>query len=127
MRLTDEVRSAQLDAETNRLRAELFSGVSHDLKTPLSAITASVTSLLEGTRFTEQSRYEHLDTIRQEAEHLDRVVTNLMDLARLRAGALVPARVPVAIDELIEAVVARLQPLLDGRPVNLNLHDELPE
>ena len=126
-RLVDEVRSAQLEAETNKLRAALFSGVTHDLKTPLSAITASVTSLLEGSTFTEEQRYEHLDTIRQEAGHLDRVVTNLMDLARLRAGALVPARVPASIDELIEAVVARLQPLLAGRETHLDLHDELPE
>lgn len=126
-RLTHEVRSAPLDAETNRLRAALFSGVTHDLKTPLAAITASVTSLLEGRRFDEQQRYEHLDTIRQEAEHLNRVVTNLMDLARLRAGALAPARVPAAIDELIEAVVARLQPLLEDREVHLNLRGDLPE
>lgn len=127
MRLTDEVRSAQLDAETSRLRAALFSGVTHDLKTPLAAITASVTSLLEGTPFDEQQRFEHLDTIRQEAEHLNRVVTNLMDLARLRAGALVPKPVPAAIDELIEAVVARHQPFLEGRDVAISLRGELPE
>ena len=126
-RLAAEVQAAQLDAETNRLRAALFSGVTHDLKTPLSAITASVTSLLEGTNFNEIERYEHLDTIRQEAEHLNRVVTNLMDLARLRAGALVPARVPASMDELIEAVVARLRPMLEERSVNLNLHEDLPE
>lgn len=126
-RLADEVRDAQLEAETNRLRAALFSGVTHDLKTPLAAITASVTSMLEGSRFTESERFEHLDTIRQEAEHLNRVVNNLMDLARLRAGALIPARVPAAIDELIEAVVARLQPLLDGREVQLDLRGDLPE
>ncbi|MEA2452380.1 MAG: two-component system, OmpR family, sensor histidine kinase KdpD [Actinomycetota bacterium] len=126
-RLTDEVRSAQLDAETNSLRAALFSGVTHDLKTPLSAITASVTSLIEGQDFSEQERFDHLDTIRLEAAHLDRVVTNLMDLARLRAGALVPARVPAAIDELIEAVVARLQPLLAGRDVDLRFKADLPE
>lgn len=127
LRLTEEVRSAQLDAETSRLRAALFSGVTHDLKTPLAAITASVTSLLEGTSFNEQQRFEHLDTIRQEAEHLNRVVSNLMDLARLRAGALVPKPVPAAIDELIEAVVARHQPFLDGRDVAINLKGELPE
>jgi two-component system sensor histidine kinase KdpD len=127
IRLTEEVRTAQLDAETSRLRAALFSGVTHDLKTPLAAITASVTSLLEGTAFSEQQRYEHLDTIRQEAEHLNRVVTNLMDLARLRAGALVPKRVPAAMDELIEAVVARNQPFLGGRDVSIDLKGELPE
>ncbi len=126
-RLADAVRTAELEAETNRLRAALFSGVTHDLKTPLAAITASVTSLLEGSTFSDQQRYEHLDTIRQEAEHLNRVVTNLMDLARLRAGALVPSRTPASIDELIEAVVARLQPFLDGREVRLNMRGELPE
>jgi two-component system, OmpR family, sensor histidine kinase KdpD len=126
-RLTDEVRNAQLDAETNRLRAALFSGVTHDLKTPLAVITASVTSLQEGTAFDEGQRLDHLDTIRQEAGHLDRVVTNLMDLARLRAGALVPKRVPAAMDELIEAVVARNQPLLSGRDVDIELKGDLPE
>lgn len=126
-RLTDEVRTAQLDAETNRLRAALFSGVTHDLKTPLAAITASVTSLQEGTAFNEEQRAEHLDTIRQEADHLNRVVTNLMDLARLRAGALVPKRVPAAIDELIEAVVARHQSFLHGRDVIIDLKGDLPE
>jgi two-component system sensor histidine kinase KdpD len=126
-RLTDEVRTAQLDAETNRLRAALFWGVTHDLKTPLAAITASVTSLQEGGAFDEQQRIDHLDTIRQEADHLDRVVTNLMDLARLRAGALVPKRVPAAIDELIEAVVARHQSFLQGRDVNFELKGDLPE
>ena len=125
--LTDEVRSAQVDAETNRLRAALFSGVTHDLKTPLSAITASVTSLLEDTPFTREQRFEHLDTIRQEAERLNRVVSNLMDLARFRAGALVPSRQPAAIDELIEAVVARMQPFLGGRDVRLSLRGDLPE
>jgi two-component system, OmpR family, sensor histidine kinase KdpD len=126
-RLTTAVQAAQVEAETNRLRAALFSGVTHDLKTPLSAITASVTSLLEGSTFSDEQRYEHLDTIRQEAEHLNRVVTNLMDLARLRAGALVPDRSPAAIDELIEAVVARLQPSLDDRDVQLHMRDDLPE
>lgn len=125
--LTDEVRSAQVEAETNRLRAALFSGVTHDLKTPLSAITASVTSLLEDTPFTREQRFEHLDTIRQEAERLNRVVSNLMDLARFRAGALVPRRQPAAIDELIEAVVARMRPFLGGRDVRLSLRGDLPE
>ncbi len=127
LRLSDEVQRAQFEAETARLRAALFSGVTHDLKTPLSAITASVTSLQDGSRFTPEEQHEHLDTIRQEAEHLDRLITNLMDLARLRAGALVPSKVPAAIDELIEAVVARLRPVLAGRDVQVHLRGELPE
>jgi two-component system sensor histidine kinase KdpD len=127
VRLSDEVKRAQLDAETSRLRATLFSGVTHDLKTPLSAITASVTSLLDGSEFSDEELSDHLETIRQEADHLNRVLSNLLDLARLRSGALTPAKVPAAIDELIEGVVARLQPLLDGRDVSLRIGDDFPE
>jgi two-component system, OmpR family, sensor histidine kinase KdpD len=127
VRLSDEVKRVQFDAETSRLRAALFSGVTHDLKTPLSAITASVTSLLDGSGFSPQERYDHLETIRQEAEHLNRVVSNLLDLSRLRAGALTPSKAPAAIDELIEAVVARLQPLLKGRDVSITVREDLPE
>jgi two-component system sensor histidine kinase KdpD len=127
VRLSKEVKRAQLDAETSRLRATLFSGVTHDLRTPLSAITASVTSLLDGSGFSDQDRFDHLETIRQEAEHLNRVLSNLLDLSRLRAGALMPAKARGAIDELIEAVIARLQPLLHGRDVTLNVREDLPD
>jgi two-component system, OmpR family, sensor histidine kinase KdpD len=127
VRLSDEVKRAQMDAETNRLRAALFSGVTHDLKTPLSAITASVTSLLDGTGFSNGDRFDHLEMIRHEAEHLNRVVSNLLDLSRLRAGALTPSKVPGAIDELIEAVVSRLRPLLEDREVRIDVRDNLPE
>jgi two-component system, OmpR family, sensor histidine kinase KdpD len=127
MRLSEEVKSAQLDAETNRLRAALFSGVTHDLKTPLSAITASVTSMLDGSGFTDEQRRDHLETIQHEAEHLNRVLSNLLDLSRLRSGALTPDKAPAAIDELIEAVIARLRPQLRGRDVELKLKNDFPE
>jgi two-component system sensor histidine kinase KdpD len=127
VRLSDEVKRVQLDAETSRLRATLFSGVTHDLKTPLSAITTSATSLLDGSGFSDEERFEHVETIRQEAEHLNRVLTNLLDLSRLRSGALTPAKAPAAIDELIEAVIGRLRPLLYERDVSLKLRDDLPD
>lgn len=127
VRLSDEMKRVQLDAETSRLRAALFSGVTHDLKTPLSAITASVTSLLDGSGFSDSERIDHLETIRQEAEHLNRVLSNLLDLSRLRSGALTPAKAPAAIEELIEAVIGRLRPLLHGRDVSLNLRDDFPD
>jgi two-component system sensor histidine kinase KdpD len=127
VRLSHEVKRAHLDAETSRLRATLFSGVTHDLRTPLSAITASVTSLLDGAGFSDEDRFDHLETIRHEAEHLNRVLSNLLDLARLRVGALTPAKAPGAMDELIESVIARLRPLLRGRDLSLNVRDDLPD
>ena len=127
VRLSVEVRRAELEAQASQLKAALFSGVTHDVKTPLAAITTSVTSLIEGRGFSEADRRAHLDTIKQEAERLHRVVNNLLDVARLRAGALEPMRKPTGIDEVLENVVSRLQPLLAGREVEMRIGDDVPE
>ena len=127
IRLREEVRRTELEAESHRLKASLFSGVTHDVKTPLAAITASVTSLLEGRGFTVDQSREHLEMIKQEAERLHRVVNNLLDLSRLRAGAHQPVKEPVAVDEVVESVVARMRHLLDGREVIVRIPDDLPD
>jgi two-component system sensor histidine kinase KdpD len=128
MRLSSEAQEARVEAETNRSRAALFSSVTHDLRTPLASITASVTSILEDERaLRDVDRTELLETIRQEAERLNRLVGNLLDLSRMRAGALAPSKSITALDEVIEAVVARLEPLLVGHDVRVILREELPE
>lgn len=127
VRLSEQVRRAELEAHASQLKAALFSGVTHDVKTPLAAITTSVTSLIEGRGFSAEARRAHLDTIKQEAERLHRVVNNLLDVARLRAGALEPNKKPAAIDELMESVVSRLQPLLAGRAIDIRVGDDVPE
>lgn len=126
-RLSEEVRRAELAANASRLKAALFSGVTHDVKTPLASITAAVTSLMEGTGFPEAAKREHLETIKQEAERLHRVVNNLLDVARLRAGALVTAKKPSPIDELMESVLNRLRPHLRGREIEIRVDDDVPE
>ena len=127
IRLRDEIKRAEIESRSNSLKATLFSGVTHDVKTPLAAITASVTSLLEGDGFTESQRREHLEMIKQEAERMHRVVNNLLDLARLRAGAIRPKTAPADIEELIESVVARLRPRLNGHDVLVNVDEGLPD
>ena len=127
VRLSAEVRRAELEAQASQLKAALFSGVTHDVKTPLAAITTSVTSLIEGHGFSESDRRAHLETIKQEAERLHRVVNNLLDVARLRAGALEPIKTRNPIDELMESVVSRLQPLLEGRDIDMRIGDDVPE
>ncbi|MBI2237540.1 MAG: DUF4118 domain-containing protein [Actinobacteria bacterium] len=128
MRLASEAENARVDAEASQARAALFSSVTHDLRTPLASITASVTSLLdESPGLGPEDRHELLETIRQEAERLNRLVGNLLDLSRIRAGALSPVKGLVAIDEVIEGVVARLQPRLQGYAIRLVLRDNLPE
>ncbi|HEV3473957.1 MAG TPA: ATP-binding protein [Actinomycetota bacterium] len=128
MRLATEAAGARLDADTSRTRAALFSSVTHDLRTPLASITASVTSLLEEDAVTSpEDRRELLETIRQEGQRLNRLVGNLLDLSRMRAGALTPAKAPAAIDEVVEGVVGRLQPTLEGHDIRLMLRDNLPD
>lgn len=127
MRLTVEVRRAELEARASQVKAALFSGVTHDVKTPLAAIMAAVTSLIDGRGFSDQERREHLDTIKQEAERLHRVVNNLLEVARLRAGGFIVDKVPSPVDELMESVLNRLRPLLDGRPVEIRVAEDVPE
>jgi two-component system sensor histidine kinase KdpD len=125
--LDEEVRRVRLEAEAITTRAALFSSVTHDLRTPLASIKASVTSLLEsGDRYTPAQRTEFLETILEETDRLNRLVGNIVDLARLRAGALVPAKVPVGIEDVIEAVLARMRPLLRERTIRTIFRPNLP-
>src|SRR5919106_2119128 len=119
---------AQLDAETNQLRAAMFSSVTHDLRTPLASIKAGVTSLLDpSVRHDMHQERELLTTILEETDRLNRLVGNLLDLARIRAGALTPARHPVAMDEIVEVVLARMRPRLAGHTVTADLPASLPD
>ena len=127
-RLDARARLAQLDAETNQLRAAMFSSVTHDLRTPLASIKAGVTSLLDVTaRHDEEQERELLTTILEETDRLNRLVGNILDLAKIRAGALIPKRVPTAVDEVAEAVVARMRSRMSGLTVDLQLANGLPE
>jgi len=127
-RLDARARLAQLDAETNQLRAAMFSSVTHDLRTPLASIKAGVTSLLDGsvTHGPDQQR-ELLQTVLEETDRLNRLVGNIMDLARIRAGALTPRRTPSAIDEIVEATVARLRTLFTAVDLQLFVAPDVPE
>jgi two-component system sensor histidine kinase KdpD len=127
-RLDARARLAQLDAETNQLRAAMFSSVTHDLRTPLASIKAGVTSLLDADvqHDAEQER-DLLTTILEETDRLNRLVGNILDLARVRAGALIPRRLPVAIDEIAEAVVGRLRQRRSDVTIDLQFPADLPE
>lgn len=128
IRLSDEARNVQLEIEATRLRAALFSSVTHDLRTPLGSITTAVTSLLDpGGTFTTEQVTEHLQTIREEAERLNRLVGNLLDLSRIRSGALLPAKVEAAIDEVIESVLRRLRGQLEARELRVEIQEDIPD
>ncbi|HEY7478441.1 MAG TPA: ATP-binding protein [Actinomycetota bacterium] len=121
-RLDARARLAQVDAETNQLRAAMFSSVTHDLRTPLASIKAGVTSLLdEGVHYDQEQERELLTTILEETDRLNRLVGNILDLAKVRAGALIPRKVRTAVDEVAEAVVGRLTPTMRAKGLRLDL------
>lgn len=126
-RLDTQVADARLEADRNEARAALFSSVTHDLRTPLASIKAGVSSLLqEDVVLGDEQRRELLRTVLEETDRLNLLVGNLLDLAKLRAGALVPAREPTALDEVIEAVLHRMRPRLTDVRVRTLLR-EVPE
>ncbi len=127
-RLDAEMRDARVRAETNQLRAALFSSVTHDLRTPLASIKASVTGLLdERAELGPEQRRELLLTVVEETDRLNRLVGNILDLARIRAGALVPAKQPLSLEDVIASVVHRLEATLRKVEVRTLVHPDLPD
>jgi two-component system, OmpR family, sensor histidine kinase KdpD len=107
-RLAREAGRAQLLEESDRLKSALLSSVSHDLRTPLSAIKASATVLLkEGPALDSSTRQDLLSAINEETDRLNRLVGDLLDQSRIEAGALRLKRDWCDMDELIRAVARR--------------------
>ncbi len=107
-RLAREAGRAQLLEESDRLKSALLSSVSHDLRTPLSAIKASATVLLkEGQALDPTTRQDLLSAINEETDRLNRLVGDLLDMSRIEAGALRLKRDWCDMDELIRAVARR--------------------
>ncbi|MBA3429934.1 MAG: hypothetical protein H0U16_00425, partial [Actinobacteria bacterium] len=93
-----------------------------------ASIMASVTSLLDaGVDFAPTDHRELLETIHHEAARLNRLIANFLDLSRMRAGVLVANRSPGGIDEIVEAVLARMRETLRGHNVRLILREDLPD
>lgn len=118
---------AEAMAETERFRNALLSSVSHDLRTPLTAILGSVTALRSNPSFyDDRARDELLATIQEESERLDRFVNNLLDITRLESGALVANREWLSVGEVIDAVCERVGQKVGGLALVRRLQPALP-
>jgi K+-sensing histidine kinase KdpD len=125
-RLAEDANRAALLEQVDRQRSALLRSVSHDLRTPLSAISAAASELQSPIAHDESTRQELLDVVSDQASRLDRLVANLLDLSRVEAGALRPDRQAVAVDELVHDRLAGLGRLLAGVVVRVHIPDELP-
>jgi len=126
-RLRHESLQIEVLRRTDALRAALISSVSHDLRTPLTSIKAAASSLLqEDVQWDDEERHSFTLAIEQEADRLNRLVENLLDISRIEAGALQPEKEWYPFGELLHDVLGRMQPLLQGRQVTTNLPEDLP-
>ncbi|WP_405858438.1 sensor histidine kinase KdpD [Streptomyces sp. NBC_00090] len=101
-RLVGEAEEARKQAEGNKIRTSLLAAVSHDLRTPLASIKASVSSLRsDDVEWSEQDRGELLEGIEAGADRLDHLVGNLLDMSRLQTGTVTPLIRTVDLDEVV--------------------------
>ncbi len=131
-------RSSQAKAlkQSERLKSALLDAVTHDLRTPLTSIKASVTTLLDdqlatqdgalATPLGEEGRQEMLEVINEEADRLDRFIEGLMELARIEAGEMQLQRQWSSLEEIIMSAMRRAEPRTRGHQIEMWLDDELP-
>lgn len=122
--------------QSDRLKSALLDAVTHDLRTPLTSIKASVTTLLDDERspmrganedrLGEEGRREMLEVIDEEADRLDRFIGSLMELARIEAGEMQLRRQWASLDGIIMAAMKRAEPRTRDHRIELWLDDELP-
>lgn len=126
-RLQHENLRVEVLQRTDALRAALLSSVSHDLRTPLTVVKAAASSLLqEDVHWDEEAQRSFARSIEREADRLNRLVGNLLDMSRIEDGALKPEKDWYQMTALIQDVLDRLHPLLQGRQVSLHLPTDLP-
>jgi two-component system sensor histidine kinase KdpD len=127
IQLAEKARQAQILRETERLQTALLNSISHDLRTPLTSITGALSSLHDDDAFLDEAaRRDLVDTALGEAERMNRLVNNLLDMTRLESGALKLVREPADVPDLIGVVLDQLGSRLHSHELALDLPDDLP-
>lgn len=127
VRLAEQARAAALLTESDRLRTALFNSISHELKTPLSSIIGSVSSLSETEGvYTEAARRELLETIQDGATRMERLISNLLDTARLESGMMQLKIDWCDIEDVIGTALHRLRERTQQYSLDVCISEEIP-
>jgi two-component system sensor histidine kinase KdpD len=125
--LAEQARQAELLQATEKLQTALLNSISHDLRTPLVSITGTLSSLAEGgPALDDEGRRSLIETARGEADRLNRLVGNLLNMTRLEAGAMRISYQPCDVQDVIGAALEHLGDRLGVRPVEIDIPDDLP-
>ena len=127
---------AEAVKRSDRLKSALLDAVTHDLRTPLTSIKASITTLIDEARgptaesqsvvLDKDSRFDMLEVIDQESDRLNRFISDLIDLARIEAGELHLRRRWGAVDEIISTALERAKSLTTNHHLKVTSEKELP-
>jgi two-component system sensor histidine kinase KdpD len=127
VRLTEQARKTQVEIEAERLRNSLLSSISHDLRTPLATIVGSASTLVEEDQtLTKLEQHELGCAIYDEARRMSSLINNILDMARLDAGAIQLKKEWYPLEEIIGVVLNRLQKQLSERQVTVKLPAGVP-
>lgn len=125
--LAEQARQAELLQATEKLQTALLNSISHDLRTPLVSITGALSSLREETlKLNIEDQKSLLETAYGEAERLNRLVGNLLNMTRLEAGAIHLRLEPCDVQDAIGAALDLLEERLGKKPVKINIPADLP-
>ena len=122
-RALEDASHAEAARQSELLKSALLDSLAHDIKTPLTSIKAAVTSLLGSAPDADR---ELLTIINEEADRLNRLAAEVVEMARIEAGKLHLDKQPVAVAELITGALAEFAAQLKGRPVTIHVADDLP-
>lgn len=133
---SEAARQAEVFRQSEQLKSALLDAVTHDLRTPLTSIKASATTLLaemqaedggnDPVRLDAEGRYELLEVINEETDRLNRFVENMVELARLEAGELHLRRRWGSVEEIVALARDRASELTAKHPIELSIERELP-
>ena len=125
--LAEQARQAELLQATEKLQTALLNSISHDLRTPLVSITGALSSLREESlNINQEDRNSLLETAYGEAERLNRLVGNLLNMTRLEANAIHLRLEPCDIQDAIGAALDQLEERLGKTPVKVTIPEDLP-
>ncbi|WIG53569.1 MAG: Osmosensitive K+ channel histidine kinase KdpD [Afipia sp.] len=127
VRLVEDIDHVKRVVETDRLRSALLTSISHDLKTPLSSVLGSASTLRDlSGQLTDAEKGDLLATIIDESERLNRFIANLLDMTKLESGAIVPNSAPHDLGEVVGSALRRASKILIRHRVDLELQADLP-
>ncbi len=118
--------ATKAESEKERMRANLLRAVSHDLRTPLTTIYGSSTTLLENSdKMTEEQKTKILTGIKEDSQWLVRMVENLLSVTRIDSGQVKIIKTPTVLEELIDAVILKFKKRYPDQKVVLDLPDDV--